>query len=229
MVHSWNLSEVLTTIFMGGICKANGKKETMKLNVIKKKQVAQFNSGHLFWISFIVFFSIAGGAFLNNFEPTLISSFLIIICAIVPLLTNFYGNFEYFPVDYKVISQITLKPTSIKLEDREMEIDSISKIEIHVNDWHGKKIVNNQSIFGSGPKLSRGVNNKLTVYSKDANRKEISFQIESKQQFQKLANWIKSLYQHNIKVVENYEYLMSYGLEHLNYAEVQKFKRKYAS
>ncbi len=181
------------------------------------------------WVSIIILFSIIGCYLSGIVKPSSLLNIILLICAIIPLATNIYGNYEYFPMNYIIISKLILEPTHINFEDRKLEINSIKKIELNVNDWCGKKIIENYRPYGSGPKLSRGVNNELKIYLKESNKVEIRFQLESKQQFRELASWIRNLYQYKIEILEKYDHIRSYGLEHLNYAEIQEFKNRYAT
>ena len=200
----------------------------MKLNVISKSKKYQLNSGHFMWVSLILFFSIIGCYLLDVVEPNSTLNLILIIAAITPIATNIYGNYEYFPINYEIISELVLEPTFIKVGSKKIVIDSIDKVELDVNDWHGKRIVNNHRPYGSGPKLSRGIDNKLEIYSKEF-KVEVYFQLESKQQFQELANWVKNIYQYKIQVLEKYDQIRSYGLEHLSFAKIQEFKNRYAT
>ena len=93
-----------------------------------------------------------------------------------------------------------------------------------MNDWFGKKVVFNVRPYGSGPKLSRGVNNVVILIYKDKSEESIQFQLESEELLLKLAGYIRALYATEVKVYEEYDHLRSYGLQHLTYSEIQRFK-----
>lgn len=99
-------------------------------------------------------------------------------------------------------------------------------IELEVNDWLGKKIVHNIRPYGSGPKLSMGIDNSIRIYTDDVELPKLNFQLESKDQFIAMGRWLKSLYKLQITIVEKYDHLKSYGLRHLNYDEIQEFKKE---
>ena len=179
------------------------------------------------WLSVSVFFLISGLYIYEVIKPSEVLNSLCIIAVVIPIFTNFYGNYEYFPKNYRIISQIKLDSDTIQLYGFLITFKKIKIIEISVNDWHGKKIVTNLTPYSSGPKLSRGINNHCKIIYDDSESKEFDFQINSLQHFQELSEWIKNLYQTKIEIKEEYGNLKSYGLEHLNYKQIQEFKKKY--
>ena len=201
----------------------------MQLNIIESRKIRKVTSSHVMWVSVLLLFVLLGNLYLGIVQSNSVIYLLLAILAITPIATNIYGNFEYFPKDFDTIATIHLNEENIIVGNHEIELNSISRIEIEVNDWLGKKVVQNIRPYGSGPKLSLGVNNSLKIHLNDSEQIAVIIQIESKEQFKNLGNWIKSLYDSNIDINEKYDHLRSYGLEHLNYKENQTFKEKYTT
>ena len=108
-------------------------------------------------------------------------------------------------------------------------MNEIKRIELEVNDWFGKKIVRNVRPYGSGPKLSMGINNSIIIDPVDSKQIKLLFQLESNNQFIELGNWLKSIYKSQIIILEKYDHLRSYGLKHLDFKDIQKFKEEYTT
>jgi len=179
------------------------------------------------WASIILFFSIFSGLYFGFLKPNPFINSFFIITFLLPIGTNIYGNTEYFPLNFEVISELKINSNFISIGDREISFDSIKKIDIAVNDWHGKKIIQNVRPYGSGPKLSRGVNNKIKIVCRNLTEEIFSFQLDSEEMFYQLSNCIKDLYLKDIDIYETYDNMKSYGLRHLNYSEIQDFKIKF--
>lgn len=152
-----------------------------------------------------------------------------LVLALMPIATNIYGNYEYFPANFMVLSKVQLENNMVIINNQEIQISSIEKIELEINDWLGKKIVQNLRPYGAGPKLSRGVNNFLKIYPNNSTQISLRIQLVSNEQFMELGTWLKSLYKTNIEIIEKYDHSRSYGLRHLNYKEIQRFKEEYTT
>ena len=179
------------------------------------------------WISFVLFFSLLACLYYKIDHPNSFVYFSLFILSILPIATNIYGNYEFFPKDFVVVSKVHLDNETITIDKRVIDLISIEKLELEVNDWFGKKIVRNVHAYGSGPKLSRGVNNFIRINLKNSEQIALIIQLESYNQFIELGNWLKSLYKTKIEIMEKYDHVRSYGLKHLNYKEIQNFKKEY--
>ncbi len=198
----------------------------MEYNIVERKQTKHFTSAHLMWISVAIFFSICGAYIFKLMNPNPFFNILLVVSVFMPIVTNVYGNYEYFPMNYKIISKLALHSEKIIFKGRSTEFEKIQKIEIEVNDWYGKKIVTNVRPMGSGPKISRGINNHLKIELENSESIEFDFQIDSFKHFEALAEWVKNLYSTKIEITENYEHARTYGFESLNYQAIQEFKKK---
>lgn len=174
-----------------------------------------------------MFLILLGSLYFNLSIPNSTIYTLLLISYLLPIATNIYGNYEYFPKDFVVISKIFLHRDKVIISNREIELNSIKKIDLDINDWIGKKIVQNFRPHGSGPKLSMGINNTLKIHLNNSEQIELKIQLESNKQFLELGYWVKSLYKSKIEIKEKYEGGKSLGLENLNYKEIQIFKEKY--
>jgi hypothetical protein len=201
----------------------------VKVNIIDITKTKQFTSEQVMWISIVIFFTILGLYYLEIIKPHILLTIVLFISALTPIGTNIYGNYEYFPKNYVVKYQANIETDHIDLESQKLYFEAIEKIEFNINDWFGKKIVTNMRPYGSGPKLSQGINNSIKLEIKNSLPIILHFQIETEEHFVELANWIKSLYKFKIKIVEKYENSTSFGLNHLNYNEIQEFKKKYTT
>ena len=177
----------------------------------------------------VLFFTILGFYYWEIINPNILLNIVLFISALTPIGTNIYGNYEYFPKNYVVKYQANIESDHIDLQSYKLYFEAIKKIDINVTDWFGKKIVTNVRPYGSGPKLSQGINNTIKFEIKNSVPIILHFQIESEEHLDELANWIKSLYKFKIKIVEKYENSTSFGLNHLNYNEIQEFKKKYTT
>lgn len=200
----------------------------MKVDIIDITNTKQITSEHLMWISSVIFFIIIGFYYWEIIKPNILLNIVLFICALTPIVTNIYGNYEYFPKNYVIKYQANLESDHIDLENQKLYFDAIKKIEFNVNDWFGKKIVTNVRPYGSGPKLSQGINNTIKL---EMNSVPITlhFQIKSEEHLDELANWIKSLYKSKTHVVEKSGNQTTYGLRQLKYNEIQEFKKKYTT
>lgn len=201
----------------------------MKVNIIDITKTKQFTSEQAMWISMVIFFTILGFYYLEIIKPNILLNIVLFISVLTPIGTNIYGNYEYFPKNYLVKYQANFESDHINLENQKLYFEAIEKIEFNVNDWFGKKIVTNVRPYGSGPKLSQGINNTIKLEIKNSIPIILHFQIESEEHFDELANWIKSLYKSKIQIVEKSGNQTTYGLSHLKYKEIQEFKKKYTT
>lgn len=177
----------------------------------------------------VLLFAIIGLYYWEIFKPNILLNIVLFISALTPIVTNIYGNHEYFPKNFVVKYQANFESDHIDLESQKLYFEAIEKIEINVNDWFGKKIVANVRPYGSGPKLSQGINNTIKLTIENSLPIILNFQIESEGHFEELANWIKSLYKSKIQIVEKSGNQISYGLRHLKYIDIQEFKKKYTT
>ena len=201
----------------------------MKVNIIEITKTKQFTSEQVMWISMVLFFTILGFYYCEIIKPNILLNTVLFISALTPIMTNIYGNNEYFPKNYVVNYQANFESDYIELENQKLYFEEIEKIEFNVNDWFGKKIVANMRPYGSEPKLSQGINNTIKLKIKNSIPIILHFQIESEEHFVELANWIKSLYKSKIQIVEKSGNLTTYGLRNLKYNEIQEFKKKYTT
>ncbi len=201
----------------------------MKVNIINITKTKQFTSEHVMWISMVIFFTIFGFYFWEIIKPNTFLNIVLFISILTPFGTNIYGNYEYFPKNYVVKYQTNLESDHIDLKSQKFYFEDIEKIEFNVNDWLGKKIFTNDRAYGSGPKLSQGINNTIKLEIKNSVSIFLHFQIESEEHFEELANWIKSLYKSKIQIVEKSGNQTTYGLRQLKYNEIQEFKKKYTT
>jgi hypothetical protein len=201
----------------------------MKVNIIDITKTKQSTSEQVMWISMVIFFTILGFYYWEIIKPNILLNIVLFISGLTPIGTNIYGNSEYFPKNYVVKYQANFESDHIDLENHTLYFESIEKIEFNVNDWFGKKIVTNVSPFGSGPKLSQGNNNTIKLGIKNSLPIILHFQIESEEQLNELANWIKRLYKSKIQIVEKSGNLTKYGLRQMKYNEIQEFKKKYTT
>lgn len=200
----------------------------MKLDIIQKIKKRHITSEHVMWLSIIVLFSILCTYYFEIILPNIFINILLLASFLTPVATNIYGKNEYYPRNFKITSNLKLKATYIEIGSKRIDINKISMIEIFVNDWYGKRTeTNSPSLFGWGPNLSQGIDNLIRIYWEGNNIEIINFQIKSVDQLEKLKIWIRILYQNDIVIVEEFGYSKSYGLEHLNYAEIQEFKANY--
>ena len=198
----------------------------MKLNIIEKKKIRKLTSSHVMWISVLILVGLWGSIYFEILHSNSLIYVLLLIFALIPIATNIYGNYEYFPNDFNTVSTIHLKEDEIVVDKEKLELNNIRRIKLEINDWFGKKIVKNVRPYGSGPKLSTGINNTLEIHLKDSKQFLLKFQLESNEQFIELGSWIETLYKSKIEILEKYDHLKSYGLKHLDYKEIQVFKEK---
>ena len=179
------------------------------------------------WASVLLLFTLLASLYFELLKPNPFIYLSLIILAICPIATNIYGNYEYFPKDFVSASTISLNEDNVIIDNQEFKLNEIKRIELEVNDWFGKKIVRNVRPYGSGPKLSMGINNSIIIDPVDSKQIKLLFQLESNNQFIELGNWLKSIYKSQIIILEKYDHLRSYGLKHLDFKDIQKFKEEY--
>lgn len=197
----------------------------MKLNIVQLTKSYRPTSRHLFWLSiFLVYIGVALYYF-DTAIPDEQVTLIIIILGLIPILTNIIGAYEFYPKNYKVVDQLELKPDHIEIGGRNINLEDIRSIHVEVNDWYGKKDGPNWNVYGSGPRILRGINNEIEIYH-DQGKEKLRFQLESKEQFEKLSDWIEEMYRNNLSIEEEYDHERSYALHHLHLAEIAEFKRR---
>ncbi|MFZ1789526.1 MAG: hypothetical protein WAT92_14500 [Saprospiraceae bacterium] len=151
---------------------------------------------------------------------------ILIICCFVPIFTTIYGWNEYYPVDFKIKGSISIRNNGIGINDEFYDYQQIKSLQFLINDCKGERLNTPGLFLDSGPSLSQGVNNKIEFEIK-GEKKSLQVQLKSKEELLYLSDLIKELYLARIAFVEKLKNSKSYGLEHLQYKEIQAFKKKY--
>lgn len=195
-------------------------------NIVQKKKVYKLTSEHFLSLSqVLLLLLLLGFSFEVIQQPNTVAYILSFLLFITPYLIGLYGSYEYEAIDFEKISYLKLDHQQIIVDDHEIPFQDIKKIELNINDWKGRKIDTGYS-YGRGPNLSQGVDNYITFTLKNEESKKLNIQLESKSHFLLLGRWIESMYKSKIIISEQFNSLRSYGLKHLNYEEIQKFKEE---
>ena len=192
-------------------------------NPIFKLTTAQVWNGTRLLIILIIAFH-----FLFNLEFNKYTVLLIVLLLATPIFTMAIGQYEYFPINYESKEAISFEEDGILTEDRLFKFEEIKCLTFTVNDYKGKQVGRNGTQRMYGPSLLQGVNNVLQLETNSENH-TFRFQLSSEEEFHLLAVYICSLYRKGINLKETYDGLKSYGLKHLNYEEIQAFKKKYGA
>ncbi|MBK8482999.1 MAG: hypothetical protein IPL31_01225 [Saprospiraceae bacterium] len=199
----------------------------MTLTRIEPNTSQSFNltSTHILWSSQLVLFSIIGLFYLFEWEINGELIFIIAILMIIPFGTLIYSHSEFFPNKHSAIGVVILGDKSIKLTEGLFEYNYLNDLKFDISDYKGEKIRFPSRVYSAGPSLSQGINNYIE-FQYNSQIYKIQFQIHTKLELENLGIIIKSLYKNNILFKETFKGSKSYGLRHLNYKEIQEFKKE---
>jgi hypothetical protein len=135
----------------------------------------------------------------------------------------FYSMNEKEKLDGKFIGYVTFSTEKILAHKKEFKLDSFVKIEFNVGDYDGLSTGASRSIE---PKISNGVNNRLSIKSIDGLTYDFNFQLTNKNEFEKKMRDILIAY-HLKDKISFLALIQLIGISD-SYERIQEFKRELA-
>jgi hypothetical protein len=123
----------------------------------------------------------------------------------------------------KSVGTLELTNQSIRLADETFPLAGLGSISISVTGWRSYSRSNDRSVPVND--LHAGDNNHISFIHAGKERRA-EFLLTSRKDWELLRHHVISWYQRGIKVVEDHRGSKTYGLEMLNYAQVQQFKQR---
>ncbi|MCE3281862.1 MAG: hypothetical protein K0Q66_599 [Chitinophagaceae bacterium] len=118
--------------------------------------------------------------------------------------------------------RLELTDQSIRLQGETFRLEDLDSISVSIAGWRSYSRSNDRSMPVN--ELHTGDKNYISfIHSGKEHRAE--FLLASHNDWELLRHHVISWYQRGLKVVENHHGNKTYGLEMLNYAEIQEFKR----
>ena len=201
----------------------------MKLTIIEpdneyKLQIT--TSMKVFWGAFFIASIILGlyDYFYNEINAFVVAAIVILLC-ITFVFAFIISLDEHHLIDFIEVGTIEITKSNIIYNFITYSYQDIKSLSFSVRDFKGQNIGSEHGDIG-GATLSKGVNNRLTIKT-DKDEIVLVFRIDSEAHLNSLADTLKELYRQKIPIKEALGNSRSYGLQHLNYKQIQEFKKKY--
>ena len=122
-----------------------------------------------------------------NLESNLfdrIFQWTIVLTLICGLVTKFKGFTQIAPLNGKIDGFLIFEQQFIKVKDEVFPIETIRKIQISNEDYHGKLSRISKGNFG--PALSNGTNNFIVIFFESGKTKRFQFELLNSNDFQNI-------------------------------------------
>lgn len=120
------------------------------------------------------------------------------------------------------VGEFCISDESISLFDHTYFLPDITSIKISISGWKSYKRSQDRNLPVSA--LHHGDKNFITVITKDENRR-CEFFLTSREHWVLLRQHVLSWYCRDMNIIEDMNGARTYGLEYLNYKEIQAFKK----
>lgn len=145
---------------------------------------------------------------------------------LIGMLIFIYGALRYYlqtkkQVLKKKTGKIIISETQITVPNGSVDINSLISIVISVSGWqhYARSGDRNTPLdFHSG-------DNNILSFLVNGEEKKFEIELASRKQWELLREHVISWYRRGIKVIENNHETRTYGLESLNYSQIQEFKK----
>ncbi|GAA3969598.1 hypothetical protein GCM10022246_22820 [Pedobacter ginsengiterrae] len=128
------------------------------------------------------------------------------------------GLWKYRPLNGKYNGELEFGEDYFKINDKQIKLNEINKIDIKIQDYHGMQTRSRGSAFSPG--LSQGINNYVEYINQDGTSNRVFFKQSVKSQYRELRTFIISAIKLNkIPFLRGIDLL---GIE--DYDEIQQFK-----
>ncbi len=143
----------------------------------------------------------------------------------ISIITIIWGWNEYYPKTTVPLGSIQLSLSTIKIDEQTYDFDDLNNLVFDVNDFRGERMTYPYGV-PAGPCLSQGDSNFIRFKHKGIDI-QVQFLLRSKEELIILGEYLTELYLNNVAFNETVNGGKSYGLEHLNYNDIQEYKKKH--
>ena len=142
----------------------------------------------------------------------------------ISIVTIIWGWNEYYPKCTIHQGSIILSLSAIEIDEQTYNFTDLKNLIFDINDYRGKRLRYPQMTH-AGPCLAQGDNNFIR-FNHNSTDIEVQFLLRSKEELVILGELLTQLYVNHVAFNETLTGGKSYGLENLNYKEIQEYKRK---
>lgn len=155
----------------------------------------------------------------------IILGLILIFCSLAWIILLVISWNEYYPAHSEIIGQLTLTNDGMEIRESKVKWNEVEHLSFDMHDFKGKR-VGYPYPLPAGPCLSAGINNYIR-YTHNKNQQEFQLLIHSEVALIQLGGLLKRLYLAKVNFKETLYGSRSYGLKHLNYVDIQSFKKEY--
>jgi len=162
--------------------------------------------------------------FILDFALSGFLAFIAILFLPTSILTILWGWNEYYPKNYISQGSIKLSISDIIIDNQKYALEDVDSLTFDINNYKGKRMRYPYAL-PAGPCLAQGDNNFIRFNYKGADI-ELQFLLKSNVEVKILGEYLTQLYVNGVSFAETMNGGKSYGLENLNYKEIQEYKKK---